>query len=115
MTKACVPTMSECRSGRIVDVTSSVMQGVLNVCSHYIAAVLGSRGITVNSVAPGVCETTLIGDISIKAQFMITHQTPLWHLAKSADVAAVVEYLAPDDVAVIAGDTIALNGGMAML
>lgn len=128
MTRACVPAMSSNHWGRIVNITSQVIDGVpsvnwtgyavakgaLAVFSKYMAAELGPQGITVNCVSPGMCETTLIGDISEKAQLMIARKTPLRRLAKPADVAAAVAYFVSDEAGFVTGDTIAVNGGMAM-
>jgi 3-oxoacyl-[acyl-carrier protein] reductase len=126
--RACVPYMAAQRWGRIVNITSQVLdgppaitwtgyamaKGALAVFSNYMAAELGPQGITVNCVSPGMCETSLIGDVPEKAQLMIARQTPLRRLAKPADVAAAVAYLVSDDASFITGDTIAVNGGMAM-
>ncbi|SFV13518.1 SDR family oxidoreductase [Pseudoduganella namucuonensis] len=128
MTGAVVPEMSARKFGRIVNITSQVLdgqpsvswtgyamaKGALAVFSNYMAAELGPQGITVNCVSPGMCETTLIGDISEKAQLMIARQTPLRRLAKPADVAAAVAYLVSDDAGFVTGDTVAVNGGMAI-
>lgn len=128
MTRACVPEMSANHWGRIVNITSQVIdsapsvswtgyamaKGALAVFSNYMAAELGPQGITVNCVSPGMCETALIGDISEKAQLMIARQTPLRRLAKPVDVAAAVAYLVSDEAGFVTGDTIAVNGGMAM-
>ena len=128
MTGAVVPEMAARKWGRIVNITSQVLdgppsvtwtgyamaKGALQVFSNYMAAELGPQGITVNCVSPGMCETTLIGDIPEKAQLMIARQTPLRRLAKPTDVAAAVAYLVSDDAGFITGDTIAVNGGMAM-
>lgn len=128
MTSAVVPEMAARKWGRIVNITSQVLdgppsvtwtgyamaKGALQVFSNYMAAELGPQGITVNCVSPGMCETTLIGDIPEKAQLMIARQTPLRRLAKPSDVAAAVAYLVSDDAGFITGDTIAVNGGMAM-
>ncbi|KQQ94945.1 glucose 1-dehydrogenase [Massilia sp. Leaf139] len=128
MTRAVVPGMSERRWGRIVNITSQVLdgqpslgwtgyamaKGALAVFSKYMAAELGPQGITVNCVSPGMCETTLIGDIPEKAQLMIARQTPLRRLAKPADVAAAVAYLVSSDAGFVTGDTLAVNGGMAI-
>lgn len=128
MTSAVVPEMAARKFGRIVNITSQVLdgqpsvswtgyamaKGALAVFSNYMAAELGPQGITVNCVSPGMCETTLIGDISEKAQLMIARQTPLRRLAKPADVAAAVAYLVSDDAGFVTGDTVAVNGGMAM-
>ena len=61
-----------------------------------------------------MCETSLIGDVPEKTQLIIARQTPLRRLAQPADVAAAVAYLVSDDACFITGDTIAVNGGMAM-
>jgi 3-oxoacyl-[acyl-carrier protein] reductase len=128
MTRAVVPAMSERGWGRIVNVTSQVVdgpptvtwtgyamaKGALEVFSRYMAAELGPRGITVNCVAPGMTETALIGDISEKAQLIAARQTPLRRLARPADVAAAVAWLVSDDAAFVTGDTVAVNGGSVM-
>ena len=128
MTSAVVPEMSIRKWGRIVNVTSQVLDGIpsvnwtsyamakgaLKVFSNYMAAELGPHGITVNCVSPGMCDTTLIGDVPEKVQLMIARQTPLRRLAKPFDVAAAVAFLVSEDADFITGDTIAVNGGMAM-
>lgn len=128
LTRACVPEMSARHWGRIVNITSQVIdgppsvtwtgyamaKGALAVFSKYMAAELGPHGITVNCVSPGMCETSLIGDVPEKAQLMIARQTPLRRLAKPADVAAAVAHLVSEDAGFITGDTIAVNGGMVM-
>ncbi|WP_448614095.1 SDR family oxidoreductase [Modestobacter sp. URMC 112] len=128
MTRAVAPGMGERGWGRIVNVTSQVLdgppsvtwtgyamaKGALAVFSRYMAAELGPRGITVNCVAPGMTETALIGDISEKAQLMAARQTPLRRLARPADVAAAVAYLVSEDADFVTGDTLAVNGGSVM-
>lgn len=128
MTSAVVTDMSERKWGRIVNITSQVLdgppsvtwtgyamaKGALQVFSNYMATELGPQGITVNCISPGMCETVLIGDIPEKAQLMIARQTPLRRLAKPSDVAAAVAYLVSDDAGFVTGDTLAVNGGMAI-
>jgi 3-oxoacyl-[acyl-carrier protein] reductase len=128
MTRAVAPEMAERGWGRIVNITSQVLEGppsvtwtgyamakgALAVFSRYMAAELGPKGITVNCVAPGMTETSLIGDIPEKAQLMAARQTPLRRLATPADVAAAVAYLVSDDAGFVTGDTLAVNGGSAM-
>ena len=128
MTRACVPEMSARRWGRIVNITSQVIEGppsvswtgyamakgALAVFSRYMAAELGPNGITVNCVSPGMCETSLMGDVPEKAQLMIARQTPLRRLATPTDVAAAVAYLVSDDASFVTGHTFAVNGGMVM-
>jgi 3-oxoacyl-[acyl-carrier protein] reductase len=128
MTSAVVPGMSKCRWGRVINITSQVLngspvanwtgyamaKGALQVFSNYIAAELGPHGITVNCVSPGMCETPLIGDIPEKTQMLVARQTPLRRLAKPGDVASAVSYLASSDADFITGHTIAVNGGSSM-
>lgn len=128
LTRAAAPGMAERGWGRIVNVTSQVVdgpptvtwtgyamaKGALAVFSRYMAAELGPRGITVNCVAPGMTETALIGDISEKQQLITARQTPLRRLARPEDVAAAVAYLASDDAAHVTGETLAVNGGSVM-
>ncbi len=128
MTSVVAPDMASRKWGRIVNITSEVLdgppsvmwtgyamaKGALQVFSNYMAAELGPQGITVNCVSPGMCETTLIGDVPEKVQLMVARQTPLRRLAKPSDVAAAVAYLVSDDARFITGDTIAVNGGRTM-
>jgi 3-oxoacyl-[acyl-carrier protein] reductase len=128
MTSAVVPEMSSRKWGRIINITSQVLdgppsvtwtgyamaKGALQVFSKYMAAELGPKGITVNCVSPGMCETTLIGDVTEKAQMMIARQTPLRRLAKPNDVASAVAFLASTESDFINGDTMAVNGGYTM-
>jgi 3-oxoacyl-[acyl-carrier protein] reductase len=90
LTRACVPHMTAQRWGRIVNITSQVLdgppsvtwtgyamaKGALAVFSNYMAVELGPQGITVNCVSPGMCETGLIGDIPEKLQLMIGAWVP---------------------------------------
>lgn len=128
MTGLVVPGMSEYGWGRIVNITSQVLEGqpsvgwtgyalakgALAVFSRYMAAELGPQGITVNCVSPGMCETSLIGDIPEKTQLITARQTPLRRLATPADVAAAVAYLVSPEAGFVTGDTISVNGGMVM-
>lgn len=128
MIKACLPLMTEARAGRIVNITSQVVQGnpsvswtsyavgksALATLSRYLAAELGPSGITVNCVAPGMTETALIGDIPEKVQMLVARQTPLRRLSTPEDVAAAVAYLTSDAAAFVTGHTLAVNGGLTM-
>lgn len=128
LAQACAPEMAARRWGRIISITSqsidgppsvtwtayAMAKGALDVFSKYMAAELGPQGITVNCVSPGMCETSLIGDVSEKTQLMVARQTPLRRLAKPSDVAAAVAYLVSEDAGFINGDTIAVNGGIVM-
>ncbi len=128
ITKKVMPDMVAQKWGRIVNITSQVLdgppsvtwtgyamaKGALQVFSNYMAAELGPQGITVNCVSPGLCETSLIGDIPEKVQLMVARQTPLRRLAKPSDIAAAVAYLVSDDADFVTGDTLAVNGGIAI-
>jgi 3-oxoacyl-[acyl-carrier protein] reductase len=79
-----------------------------------MAAELGVKGIRVNCVAPGMCETPLIGDISEKVQLMTARQTPLRRIADPQDIADSVVYLASDSASFITGVSLPVNGGIAI-
>ena len=95
LAKACLPDMVSRRYGRIINITSQVVDGSpsltwtsyavakagLAMLSRYAAAEFGPLGVTVNCVAPGMTETSLIGDIPEKLQMMVARQTPLRRLA----------------------------------
>ncbi|HJV22368.1 MAG TPA: SDR family oxidoreductase [Holophagaceae bacterium] len=128
LAQACLPGMVEQRHGRIIHITSQVVDGppvqgwtayvvakaALAALARQLAVEFGPSGITVNCVAPGMTETALIGDIPEKAQLMAARQTPLRRLAQPADVAAAVAHLASDDAAYVTGQTLAVNGGAFM-
>lgn len=117
--------MMKARTGRIINVTSVVAQmgnpGQANYAaakagvegmSRSLAKELGSRGITVNCVAPGFVETDMtavLGDDAIKA---LSSQIPLARLGKPQDIANAVAFLASDEAAYITGHVLAVNGGM---
>ena len=124
--QSCIPKMIERGWGRIVNITSQVVEGEptpswtsyaiakasLAKFSSYLAADLGSNGITVNCVSPGMSETGLIGSISEKVQLMIARQTPTRRLTKPEDVAAAVAYLVSSGASQVTGQTILVNGGI---
>lgn len=128
LTQRCAPQMQSRGAGRIVNITSQVIEGTPSLhwtgyaaakaavatLSRNLAAELGPHGITVNCVAPGMTETGLIGDIAEKHQMMIARQTPLRRLARPDDVAAAVAWLATDDACFVTGHTLDVNGGMVM-
>jgi 3-oxoacyl-[acyl-carrier protein] reductase len=128
LSQACLPAMTAQRFGRIINITSQVTEGAptatwtayamaksaLATMSRYLAAEAGPAGVTVNCVAPGMTETTLIGDISEKAQLIAARQTPMRRLAAPEDIAAAVAYLASAEASFVTGHTLAVNGGMVM-
>lgn len=128
LTQALAPAMAERRWGRIVNITSLVAEGppavtwtgyamaksALATMSRYLAAELGPSGVTVNCVAPGLTDAGLVGEVPEKAQMLVARQTPLRRLATPQDVAGAVAYLASEDAAFVTGQTLGVNGGMAM-
>jgi 3-oxoacyl-[acyl-carrier protein] reductase len=112
-------------NGRIINISSgaariavpmtiaySMTKGALNVLTHTLALELGPRGITVNSVAPGVVDTDLtfwLADPKMREQ--ATAMSALQRVADPADIADVVAFLASPDARSITGQTIDATGG----
>ena len=89
----------------------AIAKSALKTLSNYMAAELGPFGITSNCVAPGMCDTQLIGNLSEKTRLIIAGQNPLRRLAQPEDVSATVAFLASDSANYITGQTIKVNGG----
>jgi 3-oxoacyl-[acyl-carrier protein] reductase len=73
------------------------------------------KGVRVNLVSPGMTETDLISDVPQKSRLLIEAKCPRHRLAKPADVANAIYYLASEDADYLTGETIRVNGGMVML
>lgn len=128
LAKACVPLMREQGYGKIVNITSQVVDGAptpawtayavakaaLAQFSRQLAAELGPAGITVNCVSPGMTDTRLVGDIPEKQRLIVARQTPMRRLASPADVAGAVGYLASEEADFVTGETVRVNGGQVM-
>lgn len=125
--KAASRPMMKQRSGRIINLSSVV--GVLGNAgqANYVAAKAGvigltktaarelaSRGITVNAVAPGFIDTDMTTQLGDEIQQQLLEQIPLGRLGQPEDVARVVRFLASDDAAYMTGQTLHVDGGMAM-
>jgi 3-oxoacyl-[acyl-carrier protein] reductase len=129
LAKACVPQMRAQGYGRIVAVTSQVLDGAptpkwtayavgkaaLATFARCLAVELGPTGITVNCVSPGMTETALIGDIPEKMRLILARQAPLRRLASPEDVAAAVAFLVSPAADYITGETLRVNGGQVTL
>jgi 3-oxoacyl-[acyl-carrier protein] reductase len=116
------------RFGRIVNITSIVAltgnpgqanyaaakAGMIGM-SKALAAEVATRGITVNCVAPGFIETAMTEGLGEQQQARLLQQIPLGRLGSGADVAAAVGYLASAEAAYVTGQTLHVNGGMAMI
>ncbi|MEJ2601689.1 MAG: 3-oxoacyl-ACP reductase FabG [Gammaproteobacteria bacterium] len=128
MSKACLRGMMKKRSGRIISVASVV--GVMGNAgqSNYAAAKagiigftkslareVGSRGITVNVIAPGFIRTDMTEALGEEQQGALRAQIPLARLGEPADIAAAAVFLASPAGAYITGETLHVNGGMYMI
>jgi 3-oxoacyl-[acyl-carrier protein] reductase len=127
MTKAVVPGMISCGYGRIVYLGAVLSQqplegmialgtskAALSSFARYVAKELGSRGITVNIVAPGPVGGLLHAALDQAHKQRLTAQTALGRLASPDDVARAIAFYAGDDSRFITGTTVPVNGGMAM-
>ena len=127
MSRAVMRTMMKQRYGRIVNITSVVgasgnpgqanyaaaKAGVAGM-TRALARELGSRGITVNCVAPGFIETDMTASLPEEQQKALLGQIPLGHLGKPADIAHAVAWLASPQAGYVTGQEIHVNGGMYM-
>ncbi len=128
LARAAMKTMMRRRHGRIVSITSVVgvtgnpgqsnyaasKAGLIGL-SKSLAAEVASRGITVNCVAPGFIESPMTDALNEKQKSAILGSVPASRLGHGADVAAAVVYLASDEAAYVTGQTLHVNGGMAMI
>ncbi|WP_301666985.1 3-oxoacyl-ACP reductase FabG [Neisseria basseii] len=125
--KAVLRGMMKQRSGRIINITSVV--GVMGNAgqTNYAAAKagligfaksmareVGSRGITVNCVAPGFIDTDMTRALSEETRQTFTAQTALGRFGDAQDIADAVLFLASDQAKYITGQTLHVNGGMLM-
>lgn len=116
------------RSGRIINIASVVAvmgnPGQANYCaskagmigmSKSLAQEVGSRGITVNCVAPGFIKTAMTDKLNEEQQKRITDNIPAQRFGLPEDVAAGVVYLASDSASYVTGQTLHINGGLLMV
>jgi 3-oxoacyl-[acyl-carrier protein] reductase len=127
MCKACLKGMMKARIGRIVNVTSVVgvtgnagqtnyaaaKAGIIGFTKS-LAKEVGSRHITVNSVAPGFIDTDMTRSLPEAHKAELLDSIPLGRLGEADEVAAAVAFLCSDDAAYITGETLHVNGGMFM-
>jgi len=127
LSRAVMRPMMKQRYGRIINITSVVgasgnagqanyaaAKAGLAGMTRALARELGSRGITVNCVAPGFIATDMTSTLSDDQQNALLAQIPLGHLGKPEDVAFAVVYLASPEASYITGQEIHVNGGMFM-
>ena len=125
--KACLKGMTKARFGRIINISSVVGSsgnaGQTNYAAtkagiegftRSLAKEIGSRGITVNAVAPGFIETDMTDALPEEQKLALLGQVPLGRLSRPEEIANVVAFLASDQGSYITGETLHVNGGMYM-
>ncbi|WP_414092939.1 3-oxoacyl-ACP reductase FabG [Legionella sainthelensi] len=127
MTKVCIKSMFRARWGRIISIGSVVgssgNSGQVNYTaakagivgfSKSLAQELGSRGITVNVVAPGFIDTDMTASLPDMVKEEMLKRIPMRKLGEPSDIAEAVAFLASESAKYITGETIHVNGGMYM-
>lgn len=126
--RAALKGMMRQRFGRIIGITSIVgvtgnpgqanyaasKAGLIGM-SKALAQEVASRGITVNCVAPGMIESAMTEKLNEKQREAILGRVPVGRLGSPAEIAAAVVYLASDEASYVTGQTLHVNGGMAMI
>jgi 3-oxoacyl-[acyl-carrier protein] reductase len=128
LSRAVLRGMMKRRYGRIISITSVVAVTGNPGQANYIASKAGlagmskslahevaSRGITVNCVAPGFIATAMTDAMNDKQRESTLAKVPAGRLGSPAEIAAAVLFLASDEAAYVTGETIHVNGGMAMI
>ena len=126
--RAAARPMMKARGGRIISITSVVGHTGNPGQMNYVAAKAGltgmtkslaqelaSRNITVNCVAPGFIRTAMTDALDEKQKDAINSRIPMARMGEGEEVAAAVAYLASDEAAYVTGQTLHVNGGMAMM
>jgi 3-oxoacyl-[acyl-carrier protein] reductase len=127
LSKACMRGMMKARHGRIVNITSIVgvtgnagqtnyaaaKAGIIGF-SKSLAKEVGSRGITVNCVAPGFIDTDMTRALSEEQRQALLSGIPMNRLGSAEEIAAAVSFLCSADAGYVTGETLHVNGGMYM-
>ncbi|PKP97137.1 MAG: beta-ketoacyl-ACP reductase, partial [Alphaproteobacteria bacterium HGW-Alphaproteobacteria-13] len=128
LARAAAKVMMKARFGRIVSITSVVgatgnpgqanyaasKAGVTGM-TKALAQELASRGVTVNCVAPGFIATAMTDVLPDAQKEALNQRIPAGRMGEGSDIAAAVVYLASKEAGYVTGQTIHVNGGMAML
>ena len=128
ITKHLIKGMIKRRYGRIINITSvigvaggagqsnySASKAGIIAMSKSLAQEVGSRSVTVNSIAPGFIETNMTAELSDDRKQEILNSISIGRLGKPDDIAGAVCFLASDKASYITGQTIHINGGMLMI
>ncbi len=128
LSRAVLRGMMRARKGRIISITSVVgvtgnagqanyaaSKAALIGMTKSLAAEIASRNVTVNCVAPGFTASAMTDVLNEKQKTMIMERVPAKRLGTPEEVAGAVVYLASDEAAYVTGQTIHVNGGMAMI
>jgi len=126
--KAVTRTMMKQRFGRIINISSVVgltgNAGQVNYAASKAGLIgltkatakeIGSRGITVNCIAPGYIATDMTVQMDDKAKDLLISQIPLGRIGSPDDIAATAQFLASDEAGYITGQTFTVDGGMVMI
>lgn len=128
LTRACLRGMMKARRGRIINIGSVIgsmgnagqtnyaaaKAGIIGLTKS-LAREVGSRGITVNVVAPGFVDTDMTRALPAEQRQAILAQVALGRLADAGEIARAVAFLASEDASYVTGETLHVNGGMYML
>ncbi|ABI63109.1 3-oxoacyl-[acyl-carrier-protein] reductase [Granulibacter bethesdensis] len=128
LARAALKGMLRRRAGRIIQISSVVgatgnagqsnyaaaKAGLVGM-SKALAQEAGSRGVTVNVVAPGFVETAMTDVLPETSREKLLHSIPLGRMGQPEDIASSVVYLASDEAGWVTGATLHVNGGMAMI
>jgi 3-oxoacyl-[acyl-carrier protein] reductase len=128
LAKAVQRGMMKNRWGRIINISSIVgvtgNPGQTNYCaskagmigwSKAMSAEVASRGITINCIAPGFIDTAMTDVLTDDQKANINNNIPMKRMGTSEEIAAAALYLASDEAAYVTGQTIHVNGGLAMI
>ena len=126
--RASARPMMKARFGRVISITSVVgatgNPGQMNYCaakaglvgmSRSLAQELATRGVTVNCVAPGFIRSAMTEALDEKQKDAINGRIPMARMGEGGDVGAAVAYLASREAGYVTGQTLHVNGGMAMI
>ena len=128
LARAVIPGMMKRRFGRVIGMASivgvmgnagqanySASKAGLIAMSKCMAQELASRGITFNCVAPGFIKTPMTDALTDEVRAQLLKDVPMGRLGTAEDIANTVVFLASDEAGYITGQTIHVNGGMAMI